>query len=83
MHCAYPTSISHIRVDAFKTTSAVLNFLLFMIMNPGVQRKLQEELDTHIGRSKTPNMNEVLSLPYLRATWKETLRMMPPIPLGE
>lgn len=54
-----------------------------MLMNPGEQKKIQKELDTNIGRSRTPNMKEVLSLRYLNAAWRESLRMMPPVPLGE
>jgi hypothetical protein len=40
-------------------------------------------LDENIGRARTPNMKEAISLPYIKAIWKETLRVMPPIPLGE
>jgi cytochrome P450 len=53
-----------------------------MFMNPHEQIKIQEELDTNIGRSRTPNMKEIVSLRYLNAAWRESLRMMPPIPLG-
>jgi cytochrome P450 len=63
------------------TTGALLYSLFFMLANPAVQKKAQKELDKNIGRARTPNMKEALSLPYL-AIWKETLRMMPPLPLG-
>jgi hypothetical protein len=45
--------------------------------------KVHRELDRVVGKGKTPNMTECLSLTYLHAALKEALRMDPPVPLGE
>lgn len=54
-----------------------------MVLNPQVQRKVQEELDATIGGAKQTGTGEwdVLKLPYLQAVVKETLRIHPPGPL--
>jgi hypothetical protein len=38
-----------------------------MLANPSVQKKAQKELDENIGRARTPNMKEAISLPYIKA----------------
>lgn len=57
------------------TSSTMLSFILAMAYFPDVQKKLQEELDTVVGRDRSPNWEDVdKNLPYLVATVKEILR---------
>lgn len=53
-----------------------------MVLFPDVQKRIQAELDTVVGRKRLPNFEDRASLPYLEATIKESLRFHPPTPLG-
>ncbi|KAJ7611372.1 cytochrome P450 [Mycena polygramma] len=65
------------------TTSGVLSwFMLAMVLFPDVQRKIQEELDAVVGRSRLPNFADRARLPYLQATVREALRWHPVDPVG-
>jgi cytochrome P450 len=58
-----------------ETTSTTLRWaLLFMIMLPDVQRKVQKEIDDVIGRERTPSMEDRLKMPYTEATLQEIHR---------
>ncbi|KAF9509880.1 hypothetical protein BS47DRAFT_1487742 [Hydnum rufescens UP504] len=57
------------------TTSATLSiFLLNMILNPRVQLKAQNELDSIIGFDRLPTFEDRPSLPYIERVMQETLR---------
>jgi len=66
-------------VAGHETTSTAVTWALFaMTQASEVQTKLREELlsvDTD-----TPSMDELMSLPYLDAVLRETLRVHPPVP---
>ncbi|OBT82019.1 hypothetical protein VE02_09813 [Pseudogymnoascus sp. 03VT05] len=58
-----------------ETTSTTLNnFILGMILFPDAQKNAQEEIDRVIGSDRLPNFEDEMSLPYVRALVKETLR---------
>ncbi|KAF9523255.1 putative monooxygenase [Crepidotus variabilis] len=61
--------------------SAILTFLLCMILNPNVQRKAQAEIDTIIGQDRLPLISDRPDLPYVRSVIAETFRWAPPVPL--
>jgi cytochrome P450 len=48
--------------------------MLAMIAYPEKQKKIQEELDAVVGRSRMPTFADRDDLPYLRATVREALR---------
>ena len=53
-----------------------------MVHYPEVMRKAQDELDTVVGRERTPTFDDKANLPYIRAVARETLRWRPIAPLG-
>ncbi|XP_010592052.2 cytochrome P450 1A1 [Loxodonta africana] len=55
-------------------TTAISWSLMYMVTNPSVQRKIQEELDTVIGRARRPRLSDRSQLPYLEAFILETFR---------
>ena len=57
-------------------------FILCIMLHPEVQRRVHEELDREIGQERVPTLDELPSLIYLRAAWKECLRWHPVTPLG-
>ncbi|KAL4714130.1 hypothetical protein ACJJTC_008484 [Scirpophaga incertulas] len=62
--------------------SSLLWMFVFMIRNPDVKRKVQEELDSVVGRSRLPSMEDMSRLPYTETTILETLRMSSIVPLA-
>ncbi|KAF6990795.1 hypothetical protein CFC21_007951 [Triticum aestivum] len=52
-----------------------------LVRNPRVQKKLQEELDSVVGRDRVMSETDFQNLPYLMAVVKESLRLHPPTPL--
>ncbi|XP_056384096.1 cytochrome P450 2D17-like [Hyla sarda] len=65
-----------------ETTSTTLRWaLLYMILYPDVQSKVQEEIDEVIGRERTPTMGDMLQMPYTNAVIHEVQRCGDVIPL--
>ena len=52
------------------------------MLHPEVQRQIHEELDRVIGSERLPTHEDLVSLPYCQAAWKEALRWHPILPLG-
>ncbi|ESK85543.1 cytochrome p450 [Moniliophthora roreri MCA 2997] len=66
-------------IAAFETTETTMNWpVLAMITFPEVQHKAQEEFDRVIGRARIPTLNDLDSLPYMRAV----LRWRPALPMS-
>ncbi|KAJ7321576.1 cytochrome P450 [Mycena albidolilacea] len=66
-----------------ETTVGVLSwFMLAMVLCPGIQSKVQAELDAVVGRSRLPTFADRDHLPYLQATVREALRWHPTDPIG-
>ncbi|XP_075689727.1 cytochrome P450 2D17-like isoform X2 [Rhinoderma darwinii] len=66
-----------------ETTSTTLRWaLLYMILYPDVQSKVQEEIDQVIGRERKPTMEDVLQMPYTNAVIHEVQRCGDIIPLA-
>ncbi|XP_002735731.1 cytochrome P450 2U1-like [Saccoglossus kowalevskii] len=64
------------------TTTTLLWGLLFLVKNPNVQSKIQDELDTIVGRNRSPKVCDKPNLPYTEATITEILRMASTVPLS-
>jgi len=64
------------------TSSTLLNFTLYAIQDPEVQRKAHGELDRVIGRERLPDFSDKDSLPFIDAIYKESLRIHPVLPFS-
>ncbi|KAI5119817.1 hypothetical protein M0805_006950 [Coniferiporia weirii] len=64
------------------SVSTILTFILAMVLNPDVQRRAQEEIDSVIGRGRLPTLKDKPNLPYVNALCIECLRWQPVTPLG-
>ncbi|XP_038215552.1 cytochrome P450 18a1-like [Zerene cesonia] len=62
--------------------SSLLWMLVFMLRNPDVKRRVQEELDAIVGRDRLPTIEDMPSLVYTETTILETLRMSSIVPLA-
>jgi cytochrome P450 len=58
----------------FQTVSAIVSFLLALVLYPDVQTRAQEELDRVIGTDRLPTFDDRPTLPYIEGIVKETLR---------
>ncbi|XP_047470769.1 cytochrome P450 18a1-like [Penaeus chinensis] len=56
--------------------------LVYLLHNPEVMRKVQDELDAVVGRSRMPSLEDQDHLPYTEATICEILRRSSIVPLG-
>ncbi|XP_073442755.1 cytochrome P450 2D14-like isoform X3 [Dendrobates tinctorius] len=66
-----------------ETTGVTLRWaVLFMILYPDVQSKVQEEIDRVIGRERKPTMGDVLQMPYTNAVIHEMQRYGDIVPLS-
>ncbi|KAF9614674.1 hypothetical protein IFM89_019802 [Coptis chinensis] len=63
------------------TTSTIEWAMTELLRNPGVMKKVQEELHQVVGQNKCIEESKIGDLHYLQAILKETLRLHPPVPL--
>ncbi len=80
-------SLSATAVNLFmagiETSSTTMRWaLLYMMAYPDVQGKVQQELDSVIGRNRMPGWKDRLELPYAEAVLREILRIRTIAPLG-
>ena len=54
--------------------SAIVSFLLALVLYPNVQTRRQEELNHVIGTGWLPTFDDRPTLPYIEGIVKETLR---------
>ncbi|OWM74472.1 hypothetical protein CDL15_Pgr003975 [Punica granatum] len=65
------------------TTSLTLTWALSLLLNsPRTQRKIQDEVDAHVGRERLVRESDIDKLVYLQAVIKETFRLYPAAPLS-
>ncbi|XP_040498560.1 cytochrome P450 1A1 isoform X2 [Ursus maritimus] len=62
-------------------TTAISWSLLYLVTNPNVQKKIQEELDIVIGRARQPRLSDRPQLPYMEAFILEVFRHASFVPL--
>ncbi|KAJ7291720.1 cytochrome P450, partial [Mycena rebaudengoi] len=60
-------TVSNIYVAGTETTaSAVQSFVLAMALNPQVQKRAQDEIDTMVGVDRMPTIADMADVPYVR-----------------
>ncbi|CAL8124690.1 unnamed protein product [Orchesella dallaii] len=65
-----------------ETTSHTISWcILYLILNPHVQKKVQEEVDIHVPKGRLPTVEDEAQLHYLRAVLAETHRIASVLPL--
>ncbi|KAH9040500.1 cytochrome P450 [Lactarius pseudohatsudake] len=70
-------------VAGTETTSTMMSWwALAMTAHPEVQKRAHIELDTVVGRSRTPTSSDAPNLPYIQAMVKEVLRWRPALPFS-
>ncbi|XP_069024316.1 cytochrome P450 2U1 [Embiotoca jacksoni] len=64
------------------STNSVLWILLYMVLRPDIQDKVQAEIDEVVGRHRIPSLTDKGSLPFTEATIMEVQRLTTVVPLG-
>ncbi|KAI9459790.1 cytochrome P450 [Boletus coccyginus] len=64
------------------TNSVLMTFFLLMVTNPEAQKNAQAQIDTVVGNTRLPTIDDRPSLPYVDAVLREILRYNPPVPLS-
>ncbi|GLJ22365.1 hypothetical protein SUGI_0421010 [Cryptomeria japonica] len=65
-----------------ETTSTTLEWAMSEILrNPSVAKKMQEEIESVVGRERTVSERDIGSMEYEQCVVKETLRLYPALPL--
>lgn len=64
------------------TTMVTLTWALSLLLNNAhVLKRVQDELDVHVGKNRQVDESDIKNLEYLQAVVKETLRLYPPSPI--
>lgn len=64
------------------TATCIIWIILYLIRNPDIQSRLQDDIDNVIGRKRPPVLTDKIKLPFLEATILEGLRIAPVAPLS-
>ncbi|KAK2817144.1 hypothetical protein Q5P01_025335 [Channa striata] len=64
------------------TTNSILWILLYMVLHPDIQERVQAEIDDVVGRHRVPSLSDKGSLPFTEATIMEVQRLTAVVPLG-
>ena len=67
-------------METIKTS--LLWAVLYMLREPKIAEKVQEELDNVVGRRRLPTLEDRRNLPYTEAVILEVLRISSVVPLG-
>ncbi|XP_066291900.1 cytochrome P450 2J4-like [Branchiostoma lanceolatum] len=77
------TTVLDLFIAGTETTTTTLRWAsLLMILYPDIQRKVQQEIDTVLGRGQPPSMAHRDQLPYTQAVLTEVSRFATIVPLN-
>ncbi|KAK0229754.1 cytochrome P450 [Armillaria nabsnona] len=68
--------------SADTTVTTTSQFLLAMMLHPGVLKKAQAEIDCIVGYDRLPELSDKSALPYVNAVMLEVWRWGVPVPLN-
>ncbi|EFX00004.1 cytochrome p450 monooxygenase [Grosmannia clavigera kw1407] len=57
------------------TATTVILFVLYLMQNPDVQAKAQEEIDRVVGNERLPTWEDISDLPYMNLVLQETFQI--------
>ncbi|XP_043922127.1 cytochrome P450 2D10-like isoform X2 [Protopterus annectens] len=80
-------NLMHTTLDVFiagtETTSTTLRWaLLFMLIYPAIQSKVQEEIDRVVGKNRSPKLDDRMNMPFTDAVIHEVQRYGDILPIG-
>ncbi|XP_057699332.1 cytochrome P450 2U1 [Corythoichthys intestinalis] len=64
------------------TTNSLLWIMLYLVVHPNIQEKIQAEVDEVVGRGRVPSLTDRGSLPFTEATIMEVQRLTTVVPLA-
>ncbi|KIJ44880.1 hypothetical protein M422DRAFT_167513, partial [Sphaerobolus stellatus SS14] len=64
------------------TVNSIRTFIPAMVLNPEVQRKAQNKIDSVVGNQRLVDISDMESLPYTTAVMREAFRGHPLLPTG-
>ena len=78
----FSACIRDICFGAMDTTNSALECgILHVCLQPGIQRKVQKEIDQVIGNTREPRYEDRKRMPYTQAVLCEILRFSTPVPI--
>jgi len=78
---ASETHLHHLTLRS-QVVPGLMIFLLAMVLNPDVQRRAQQELDSVLGGTRLPAFDDRTALPYTNGLVQEIFRWHSPTSLG-
>ncbi|XP_074274274.1 cytochrome P450 81Q32-like [Silene latifolia] len=73
--------VADLFIGSSETTTNTMEWALSLLLNhPEVLKKVQTEIDNHVGYDRFVDETDLNHLPYIGCILKETLRMYPPLP---
>ncbi|KAL5975991.1 hypothetical protein ACLOJK_020321 [Asimina triloba] len=77
------TCLLDISAGGIETSALTMQWALAEILNnPGIFRKVREEIESVVGTKRLVQESDAPNLPYVQAVVKETLRMHPAVPIN-
>lgn len=73
-------AIEIVTLGILTTLSSLCNLILCLLHHPEYQQKIQEELDTVVGRNRQPNISDKAQCPVTEAVLMESMRYITTVP---
>ncbi|KAK6140017.1 hypothetical protein DH2020_026233 [Rehmannia glutinosa] len=78
----YLSILQEMFLGGIETTSTTIEWgMAELLRHPNTMKKIQDEIDQVVGRTRKVEENDLNNMPYLQATVKEIMRLHPPVPM--